>query len=107
LYRQKEAFSARRRYPSGKQEERIMIDRYFRDHPRSVGETYFQHLGTASGFAGTMIVAGVACLIHAFVPGLFVRTGSAAIGRLNKRMITNRSRTRSHPDLVEQAAISE
>ena len=31
-----------------------MIDRYFRDHPRSVGETYFQHLQTAGGFGGQL-----------------------------------------------------
>lgn len=69
-----------------------MIDKMFNDHPQSVGETYFEHMHTASWFAGTMLVAGVACLVHALVPGLFVKTGSKAIERLYDRMVVNRSR---------------
>jgi hypothetical protein len=69
-----------------------MIDRYFREHPRSVDETYFQHLHTASWFAATMTLAGLACFIHALVPHLFQKTGSAAIERLYDRMVTNRRR---------------
>jgi hypothetical protein len=67
-----------------------MIDRYFREHPRSVDETYFQHLCTASWFAATMLSAGLACLIHAFVPHFFQKTGSAAIEQLYDRMVTGR-----------------
>ena len=68
-----------------------MFDRLFRDHPRSVGETYFEHLRAASGFGGTMLVAGTACLIHAVIPSLFVLTASKAIMRLHDRMVTNRA----------------
>lgn len=67
-----------------------MFDRLFRDHPQSVGETYFEHLRTASGFAGSMLIASAACLIHAFIPGLFVLTGSKAITRLHDKVVTNR-----------------
>lgn len=69
-----------------------MIDRYFREHPRSVGETYLQHLHTASWFAATMMLAGLACLIHAFFPHLFQKTGSKAIELLYDRMVINRRR---------------
>lgn len=69
-----------------------MIDRFFQNHPRTVGETYLEHLHTASWFAGTMITAGVACFVHALVPGLFVKTGSQAIERLHDRMVVNRAR---------------
>ncbi len=69
-----------------------MITRNFTDHPRSVGETYFEHLLTAGWFAGTMMIAGVACFIHALIPGLFIETGSKAIERLHDRMVVNRSR---------------
>jgi hypothetical protein len=69
-----------------------MIDRHFREHPRSVGESYFQHMRSASWFAVTMIVAGVACFVHAIFPSLFVKTGSSAIQRLHDRMILNRAR---------------
>ncbi|ATE64683.1 DUF6356 family protein [Rhizorhabdus dicambivorans] len=70
-----------------------MIDRYFREHPRSVDETYRQHLHTASWFAATMTLAGLACFIHALVPHLFQKTGSAVIERLYDRMVKNRRRT--------------
>lgn len=72
-----------------------MIARNFTDHPRSVGESYFEHLLTAGSFAGTMLIAGVACFIHALIPGLFMKTGSKAIERLHDRMIVNRSRLHS------------
>lgn len=69
-----------------------MLDRLFHRHPRSVGETYLQHLRAASVFAGTLIVAGLACLVHALVPALFVDTGSRLITRLHNRMVVQRAR---------------
>jgi len=72
-----------------------MIDRYFREHPRSVGESYFEHLLTATSFAGALLTAGLACFVHALVPHLFQKTGSAAIERLHDRMVVNRRRIHS------------
>jgi hypothetical protein len=69
-----------------------MIERYFTQHPHSIGESYGEHLQTAGSFGMTMIVAGMACLVHALIPGLFIKTGSSAIARLHQRMIVNRSR---------------
>lgn len=69
-----------------------MVSKLFTDHPSSVGETYWQHMGMAFSFAAAMIGAGFACLLHGIFPFLFVKTGSRTIGRLNDRMITNRSR---------------
>lgn len=69
-----------------------MIDRMLFEHPHSVGESYGEHLMVASGFGVTMIGAGLACMVHALVPGLFERTGSKAIERLHRRMIANRAR---------------
>lgn len=78
-----------------------MIDRHFREHPRSVGETYVQHLCAATSFAGTMMIAGLACFIHAIIPSLFEKTGSAAIERLHARMIVNRRRAPSSAGAAE------
>ena len=69
-----------------------MIKRFFIQHPRSVGETYAEHLVMAGGFGASMIGAGLACLIHALIPGLFEKTGSAVIARLHDRMVANRTR---------------
>jgi len=62
----------------------------FTEHPASVGENYFEHLLKASGFAFSMIGGGLACLVHAFLPFLFTRTGSGVIRSLHDRMVVNR-----------------
>jgi hypothetical protein len=69
-----------------------MIGRLFTEHPASVDETYFEHLLTASSFSVRMLMACLACLVHALLPFLFVRTGSAAIETLYDRMVANRRR---------------
>lgn len=68
-----------------------MFNRLFVDHPRSVGESYLEHQRHAFGFGISLLGAGLACLVHALIPGLCVRTGSEAITRLHDRMIVNRT----------------
>ena len=70
-----------------------MLWRYFGSHPASVGENYVTHLWHACGFGLRLILAGIACLVHAILPFLFVRTGSEAVRALNDRMVVNRIRT--------------
>ncbi len=67
-----------------------MIQRLFTEHPRSVDESYFQHLLAALSFSVSLALAALACLVHAFLPFLFVKTGSRMIDRLHDRMVTNR-----------------
>lgn len=62
----------------------------FTDHPRSVGETYFEHMGVATSFGARLLVAGVACLVHGFFPFFFTKTGSRTIAELHDRMVMNR-----------------
>ena len=64
----------------------------FTEHPASVGETYFQHLGAASGFALRMFFGAIACFLHALLPFAFQHTGSDCIETLHERMIVNRRR---------------
>jgi hypothetical protein len=66
--------------------------RSFTEHPASVGESYGEHWGVAMGFGLRLLGASLACMIHAFLPSLFVRTGSQAIERLHDRMVLNRQR---------------
>ncbi len=54
----------------------------FTDHPRAVGESYFGHLGQASGIGSQMILGGVACVLHGLFPFLFTKTGSNVILKL-------------------------
>lgn len=69
-----------------------MLRRLFTEHPASVEETYVEHLGVATSFGLSMILAGLACLVHAVLPFLFVKTGSRVIEGLYGRMVTSRRR---------------
>jgi hypothetical protein len=62
----------------------------FTEHPASVGETYGEHFAVATYFAGIMIAAGLACLVHAVLPFAFTTTASRAIARLSTRMTSRR-----------------
>jgi hypothetical protein len=48
----------------------------FTDHPRCMGETYFQHMKCSFIFGGSMVWAGFACLLHGIFPFVFKNTGS-------------------------------
>lgn len=76
------------------------LQRLFTEHPQSVGETYAEHMVRASGFGGRMVVAGLACMVHALLPFIFVRTGSQAIEELNARMLATRRAARSQAPAV-------
>ena len=69
-----------------------LIQRLFREHPESVGESYLEHLFQASYFGARMLVAGFACLVHAALPCLFKTTGRAAISELHAKMVVHRAK---------------
>lgn len=69
-----------------------MIKRAFTEHPKSVGETYIQHMGMAFGFGAKMVGAGLCCLLHGIFPFLFKSTGRECITDLHDRMVTHRKR---------------
>ena len=62
------------------------ITRIFTEHPASVDETYFEHMGAAAGFGLRMIGGGLACLVHAVLPFACVSTGSSTTERLHRRL---------------------
>lgn len=72
----------------------------FTQHPAEVGETYGEHLVHAGGFGLRMVVGGLACMLHAIFPFLFVKTGSQQIATLHDRMLVNRSKLPSPLDFV-------
>ena len=67
-----------------------MFARLFITHPQSVGESYFEHQRMAFSFAGPLLLAGFACLVHAVIPGLCERTASSRIAMLHERMVSGR-----------------
>ena len=69
----------------------LFIHRLFREHPEMVGESYLEHLFLASFFGMRMLVAGLACLVHAILPCLFKTTGRSAISELHTKMLVKRA----------------
>ena len=67
-----------------------MMKQLFTEHPASVDETYIEHFFVASSFSLRMFFASLACLVHAVLPFMFVKTGSETIETLYGRMVANR-----------------
>ncbi len=67
-----------------------MLRSLFTAHPASVDETYAEHLGVAFGLFLRMLFGSLACLVHAFLPFLFLKTGSETIAALHERMVAQR-----------------
>lgn len=67
--------------------------RLFTDHPRSVGESYLEHMRFASTFGGRMLAGGLACVAHGLLPFLFTTTGSRTVLALYERMNKSRAAT--------------
>ena len=78
-------------------------------HPRDVGETYWEHFRHALGFASRFFVAAGACLVHAIVPFLFTSTGSTIVSNLYLKMVQGRSKviTGGMDDSVDRRIASD
>lgn len=76
----------------------------FVDHPRSVGESYLEHMHSAFSFGWRMVAAGFACLLHGIFPFMCVKTGSNTVRHLHDVMITHRARVRAAPEWADHGA---
>jgi hypothetical protein len=79
------------------QEGPMRLKRLFTEHPDSVGESYFEHMRVALSFAGPLLAAGLAAIIHALLPFLCVTTASGTVKRLNARMISRTPHPSARP----------
>jgi hypothetical protein len=75
----------------GPWEAKTMIAIFTR-HPRSVGETYFEHMAVAGSFGTRLLRGALACYVHALLPFLFEKTASATVAALHDRMLVSRRR---------------
>ncbi len=55
---------------------------FFTEHPNSINESYCQHLLKASCFSWSLFVTALACLVHAFLPFIFVDSASKNVAEL-------------------------
>ena len=58
----------------------------FTKHPKSVNETYFEHMKCAFKFFYTLLGLSLAALVHAVFPFLFQTTASSGVKKLNDCM---------------------
>ena len=59
------------------------MSKLFTAHPSSVGDTCAQHGYFALLFGARMAIDGLAAMVHALFPFLFVTTASRALDELN------------------------
>lgn len=78
------------------------LTQLFTAHPRSVHESYLEHMGVATSFGSRMVLAGLACFVHGLFPFLFTKTGSRTITALHTQMTTARVRKAPPNAVAEQ-----
>ncbi|MET4684055.1 DUF6356 family protein [Brevundimonas faecalis] len=62
------------------------FSRLFRDHPREVQETYFEHMAASSRFGFKLMRLASCAFIHSVVPGVHKTTVSDAIRSMARDM---------------------
>ena len=62
------------------------LDALLFEHPRSVGESYPEHLGTAWAFGARMFVGAVAAFVHGLLPCAFQTSASDVVRRLHAQL---------------------
>ena len=68
-----------------------LAGRLFVDHPRSLGMGWTEHGIGAVAISVSLIGAGAACLIHAFVPGWFTQTAGKTVERMHEHMMRRKA----------------
>ncbi|MGZ2412952.1 uncharacterized protein DUF6356 [Sphingomonas sp. F9_3S_D5_B_2] len=67
------------------------IKRLFVEHPQALGMTWAKHGAGAVRISAELVGAGVACLVHAAVPGWFTETAGRTVTRLHDHMQQRRA----------------
>lgn len=70
----------------------MSLKRLFVEHPDSVGESYLEHMSVALSFAGPLLLAGLAALVHAFLPFLCETKASVTVKQLHAQMVSRAPR---------------
>ena len=68
-----------------------MLGRLFRDHPESLGMSWAEHGAGAVVIGARMVGAGLACIVHAAVPGLFTQTAGKTVLSIYDHMMQRKA----------------
>jgi hypothetical protein len=78
-------------------ENRGRMQRFFTEHPRSLGMSWAGHGVGAVKIGAELIGAGCACLVHAAVPAWFTQTAGKTVTRMYDHMNQRKARA-SNPE---------
>jgi hypothetical protein len=67
-----------------------LFKRLFSDHPREVGESYFEHMAASGKFGFKLLRLSACAFTHALIPGVFKSTVSDEI-KATARTLTHRA----------------
>ena len=67
------------------------VARFLLDHPRSLGMSWAGHGAGALKIGGELIGAGMACIVHAAIPGLFTQTAGRTVTRIYEHMMQRKA----------------
>ena len=68
-----------------------MIGRLFVEHPKALGMSWAEHGAGAVAIGARMVGAGLACIVHAAVPGLFTETAGRTVQGLHDQMVRRKA----------------
>jgi hypothetical protein len=68
-----------------------MLGRLFVDHPKSLGMSWAEHGAGAVVIGARMVGAGIACIVHAAVPGIFTQTAGKTVIDLHEHMMRRKA----------------
>jgi hypothetical protein len=68
-----------------------LADRMFFEHPRSLGMTWAGHGVGAVVIGARLVGAGLACIVHAAVPGVFTQTAGKTVTHMYDHMTKRRA----------------
>jgi hypothetical protein len=68
-----------------------LVDRLFTAHPKSLGMSWAEHGVGAVAIGVTLVGAGLACLVHAIVPGWFTQTAGKTVTGMYDHMMRRRT----------------
>lgn len=65
--------------------------RAFREHPNSLGMSWWGHGVGAARIGGRLLGAGAACMIHAIVPSWFTQTAGRTVSEIHDEMLRRKA----------------
>jgi len=64
-------------------------------HLKEINETYFEHMQFAQKCGWRMVIGGLACVIHSFIPDIFTTTASDTMKELEEEITARKNKSQT------------